>query len=100
MRGLGGLNWRTLAAAAIAGSGLLIATTGAQAHDDDRWHDRWRSERHHHHDHWRHGPPRRVFVERQPVFVAPAPVMMAPMAPYYSQPVDPSLNFNFTIPLR
>ncbi len=51
--------------------------------------------------------PRRVVVEREPVFIerrpvvmAPAPVYMAPMAPAYSQPVDPSLNFNFTIPLR
>jgi hypothetical protein len=31
--------------------------------------------------------------------VAPAPIMVAP-APVYSQPVEPSLNFNFTIPLR
>jgi hypothetical protein len=95
-------------AAAIAGSGLLIVATGAEARDGDRWRDKeWRRWEHrHHHDHWRHGPPRRVFVERervyerQPIFVTPAPVMMAPMSPYYSQPVDPSVNLNFIIPLR
>jgi hypothetical protein len=38
-----------------------------------------------------------VVYQRAPVFVQPAPVMMAPA---YPQPVDPSLNFNFTIPLR
>ena len=37
------------------------------------------------------------FVLRPGDIVQPAPVMMAPA---YPQPVDPSLNFNFTIPLR
>ena len=93
-----GFEWRTIVAATIVGSGLFLAA-GAQAHDDDRW--RW--EHRHHHGH--HGPERHVLVERQPVYVAPAPVIVAPMAPVYAQPVysqpaDPSLNFNFTIPLR
>lgn len=98
-----GLEWKTILAAAIAGSSLLVAE-GAQAHDDDRWHDdRWRWEhRHRHdvHDHWRHEPERRVVYERQSVVMAPAPVFVAPMAPAYSQPADPSLNFNFSFPLR
>ena len=100
-----GLEWKTILAAAIAGAGLFIAT-GAQAHDDDRW--RWEHRHYRDHvDHWRHEPERRVVVERQPVFVerrpvvvAPAPVYMAPVAPAYSQPADPSLNFNFSFPLR
>jgi hypothetical protein len=95
-----GFEWKTILAAAIAGSTLFLAM-GAQAHDDDDW--RWR---HRHYRHWQ--GPERVFVERQPVFVerarpvyvAPAPIMMAPMMPAYSQPVDPSVNLNFTIPLR
>ena len=96
-----GFEWKTILAAAIAGSTLLLAA-GAQAHDDDDW--RWR---HRNFRHWHHGPER-VVVERQPVYVervrpvyvAPAPVMMAPMMPSYSQPMDPSVNLNFTIPLR
>jgi hypothetical protein len=97
-----GFEWRTILAAAIAASGIFMAA-GAQAHDDDDW--RWKH-RHHDHGRWHHEPERRivyerpVYVQRQPVYVAPAPVMMAPMAPMYSQPADPSLNFNFTIPLR
>jgi len=105
-----GLEWRTILAAAIAGSSLFAAA-GAQAHDDDRWRDdRWRREHRNHHDardHWRHEPAPRVVYERQPVVyerqpvvVAPAPVFVAPMAPAYSPPVDPSLNFNFSFPLR
>src|SRR6266404_3384358 len=98
-----GFEWKTVLAAAIAASGVFLAA-GAQAHDDDE--RRWK---HHHHGRWQHEPERRivherrvvyerpVYVQRQPVYIAPAPVMMAPM---YSQPVDPSLNFNFQIPLR
>jgi hypothetical protein len=94
-----GVEWKTILAAAIAGSTLFIAA-GAQAHDDDDW--RWR---HRHSKHWHHGPER-VVVERQPiyverarpVYVQPAPVMMAPMN--YGPPPEPSLNFNFQIPLR
>jgi len=96
-----GFEWKTIVTAAIAGSTLFVATA-AQAHDDDDW--RWR---HRHYKHWERGPER-VVVERQPViverprpvYVQPAPVMMAPMMPAYSQPVEPSLNFNFQIPLR
>jgi hypothetical protein len=97
-----GLVRKTILAAAIAGSGIFLAV-GAQAHDDDRGHDEhWRREHRQHveeHEHWRHEPPRRVVYERPPVIVAPAPVMMAPPV-VYPQAVEPSLNFNFTIPLR
>ena len=74
-----GVVMKTILAAAIAGSSLLVAT-GANAHDRwDKW-DRWE-----HKHHWKHsrgyGPPQRVIVER-PVYVAPArPVYVAPMAP-------------------
>jgi len=95
-----GFEWKTILAAAIAGSTLFVAA-GAQAHDDD-----WRWE-HRHHKYWRHGPER-VVVERQPivverarpVYVAPAPMMMAPMMPSYQQQVPPSVNFNFQLPLH
>jgi hypothetical protein len=49
-----------------------------------------------HHNHRPHHYGPRV-VER-PVYVQPMPVSQAPM--YRQQLVDPSLNFNFTIPLR
>ena len=97
-----GLVRKTILAAAIAGSGIFLAV-GAQAHDDDHWRDeRWRREHRHQveeHERWRHEPPRRVVYERPPVIVAPAPVMVAP-AQVYAQPVEPSLNFNFTVPLH
>jgi hypothetical protein len=102
-----GLVRKTILATAIAGSSIFLAV-GAQAHDDDHWRDEhWRREHRQYveeHEHWRHDPPRRVVYERpvyerQPIIVAPAPVMMAP-APVYAPPVEPSLNFNFTVPLH
>ena len=99
-----GVVMKTILAAAIAGSSLLVAT-GANAHDRwDKW-DRWE-----HKPHWKHshgyGPPSRVIVER-PVYIAPArPVYVAPMAPMVpaygygggGYPQDPSVNFNFSFP--
>lgn len=99
------LNVRTLLSAGIAGSMVLAAAASAQADDGDRWdRDRGR-DRHHYVPEYRHHvvhehyveAPRRVVYERPPVVYVPAPVYQAPM---YSQPADPSLNFNFTIPLR
>ncbi len=112
------LNVRTLLSAGIAGSMVLAAAAGAEADDGDRW-DRGR-DRHHHYVPERHIPERYVHVvpERyveapprvvyqQPVVVMPAPVYQPPIyqapvyqAPMYSQPADPSLTFNFTVPLR
>ena len=98
-----GVAMKTILAAAIAGSSLLV-TAQANAHDYDKW-DRWE-----HKHHWKHsrgyGPPSRVIVER-PVYVEPVrPVYMAPMVPMapaygyggggYQQ--DPSVNFNFSFP--
>ena len=100
-----GVAMKTILAVVIAGSSLLAAG-GANAHD--RW-DKWeRWERKHHWKHSRgYGPPSRVIVER-PVYIAPAqPVMLAPMAPMvpaygygggYQQ--DPSVNLNFSFPMR
>ena len=102
-----GVVMKTILAAAIAGSSLLVAT-GVNAHDRwDKW-DRW--ERKHDRHHWKHsrgyGPPQRVIVER-PVYVAPArPVVLAPVAPMVpaygygggGYPQDPSVNFNFSFP--
>ena len=98
-----GVAMKTILAAMIAGSSLLAATDAANAHD--RW-DRW--ERKHHKHHWKHsrgyGRPSRVIVER-PVYVAPArPVYVAPMMPAYGYgggyQQDPSVNFNFSFPMR
>ena len=103
-----GVAMKTILAAALAGSSLFVATQ-ASAHDYDRW-DRWE-----HKHHWKHshgyGPPQRVIVERErPVYIAPArPVVLAPVAPMvpaygygggggYHQ--DPSVNFNFSFPMR
>jgi hypothetical protein len=92
---------KTILATAIAGSGIFLAV-GAQAHDDDHWRDeQWRCEHRQYveeHEHW-HQPPPRVVYERPPVIVAPTPIMIAP-APVYAQPVLPSLNLNFSIPLH
>jgi hypothetical protein len=99
-------NWRTVVAAAIAASSLLVSA-GAQAHDDERWeherHERERYEHRHPHyyappGHWhRYAEAPVVYERRPPVVVMPAPVYQAPA---YAPPMDPSLNFNFTIPLR
>ena len=98
-----GLAIKTILAAVIAAASVLAAAP-ASAHDPwDKW-DRW--EHRHGHKRWRdHGPPRRVIVERpvivertHPVMVVP---MMAPAYPVYSSPLmDPSLNFNFSFPMR
>ena len=105
-----GVVTKTILAAAIAASSLLVAT-GANAHDRwDKW-DRW--ERKHHWKHSRgYGPPERVIVERpvyvaqpvRPVYVAPV-APMVPMAPAYGYGgggyhQDPSVNFNFSFPMR
>ena len=103
------LNVRTLLSAGIAGAMVLAAAASAQAYDGDHWdrdHDRDR-DRHHYvpeyrpeyrHVHERYvEPPQRVVYARPPVVVVPAPVYQAPA---YSQPAEPSLNFNFTVPLR
>jgi hypothetical protein len=105
-----GVVMKTILAAAIAASSLLVAT-GANAHDRwDKW-DRWE-----HKHHWKHsrgyGPPERVIVERpvyvaqpvRPVYVAPV-APMVPMAPAYGYGgggyhQDPSVNFNFSFPMR
>ncbi len=100
-----GVAMKTILAAAIAGSSLFVATQ-ASAHDYDRW-ERWEYKHHWKHSHG-YGPPSRVIVER-PVYVAPArPVVLAPVAPMvpaygyggggYQQ--DPSVNFNFSFPMR
>ncbi len=97
------VNWRAVLNAAIASSVVFAVTAGAQAHDGERW-ERERWEHHHRHHHFvppghRHqyerGP--RAVYERQPVVVMPVPVYQAPE---YSQPMNSSLNFNFTIPLQ
>src|ERR1044072_1754780 len=73
-----GVAMKTILAAAIAGSSLLVATQ-ASAHDYDRW-DRWE-----HKHHWKHsrgyGPPERVIVARPVYVAAPRPGYAAPAEP-------------------
>lgn len=95
---------RTLLSAALAGAMVVAGAADAQADDGDRWKPR--------HDvpDYRYRPvvtryleaPPLTIQERQPVYVVPAPVMAAPVyqAPVYAPPAAPSLNFNFTLPLR
>ena len=100
-----GLAMKTMLAAVIAGTSVLAAAE-ANAHDHwDKW-DRWEHRHGQKHGRYRdYDPPRRVIVERpvivertRPVMVAP---MMAPVYPAYSPPpMDPSLNFNFSFPMR
>ena len=114
---MSGLKIRILLSAAIAGSMILAGASAASAHDD-RHDERWEREHHRDWDHRREGPdhwsrdhwrpvhtvrevyvepPPRVVYQRPPVMVMPAPVYQVPA---YQPPADPSLNFNFTIPLR
>ncbi len=124
---MSGLTVRALLSAALAGSMVLAGTAGARASDGDRWDRDHRDYRDHRYveqrnwarDRWEHrhdGPdyryrpvatryveaPPRIIHEPQSVYVVPAPVMMAPVyqAPAYAPPAAPSLNFNFTLPLR
>lgn len=99
-----GVAMKTILAAVIAGSSLFVATQ-ASAHDYDRW-DRWERKHHWKHSHG-YGPPSRVIVERPVYVAAPRPVYVAPVAPMvpaygygggYQQ--DPSVNFNFSFPMR
>lgn len=99
-----GIALKTVLAAAIASAGLLVSGQ-ANAHDWEKW-DRW-EHRHHRSEHWHDDGPRRVVVERpviveRPVVMArPAPVYVAPpMMPAYAPPPDPSVNFNFSFPMR
>ena len=98
-----GLAMMTILVAAVAGTNVLAAAS-ASAHDSwDKW-DR-RDHRHgHRHGHYRdYDPPRRVIVERPVIVERVRPVMVAPMMAYpvYGPPpADPSLNFNFSFPMR
>lgn len=99
---------KTILAAMIAGSSLFVATQ-ASAHDYDNW-DRWERKHHWKHSHG-YGPPSRVIVERPIYVAAPRPVYVAPVAPMVPMvpaygyggggyPQDPSVNFNFSFPMR
>ena len=96
-----GVAFKTVLAAAVVGAGLLVSA-GAYAHD---WDDHW--DRGHHH--WRERVvetpvrvvERPVVIERPVVVAQPArPVYVAPAMPAYGPPPEPSLNLNFSFPLR
>lgn len=114
-----GLMIRTLLSAGLAGSMVFGGAAGAQANDGDRWDRDHRDHRYIEQriwarDRWEHRhdgpdyryrpvvtryvePPPLVIHEPQQVYVMAAPVYQAPV---YAPPAAPSLNFNFTLPLR
>jgi hypothetical protein len=87
--------WKA-AVAVFAGMAALSVAGAAQA-------DNWKKHRHHHHHYYdepeyvvvqpRYRPPRTVYVVPQPVMVYPQPYSYGPAYP-------PSVNFNFSVPLR
>ena len=104
-----GVAMKTILATVLAVSSLFVAAQ-ASAHDYDKW-DRWERKHYWKHSHG-YGPPSRVIVERpvlvaqpvRPVYVAPV-APMVPMVPAYGYggggyPQDPSVNFNFSFPMR
>lgn len=87
--------WRKAALAVLAGVAALSFAGGAQA--DPPW------KRKHHHRYYdepeyvvvkpRYRPPRTVYVVPEPVMVYPQPYSYGPSYP-------PSVNFNFSLPMR
>ena len=107
-----GLAMKTILAAIVAGTSVLAAAEATARDRWDKW-DRWEHRHGHKHRHWHDDDrPRRVIVERpviversRPVLVERTrPVLMAPMMPAYPAysppPMDPSVNFNFSFPMR
>jgi hypothetical protein len=99
-----GVLLKTLLTAAVAGSALLgSAQANAHDHDWDRW-DRWEHRHHHRERVVRERVVERPMVVEPPIVVAqPVPVYMAPVMPAYGgggYHQDPSLNFNFSVPMR
>ena len=101
-----GVVMKTVLAAMVAGSGLLVA---AQANAHDRW-DKWDSWEYRHHRH-HHGRDR---IVQRPVVIEP-PIVVAQPRPDYVAPVpvmpasgygggggyqEPNVNFNFSFPMR
>jgi hypothetical protein len=92
--------WRVTLLAALAGAAALGMASGAQAHDEGRWKNRW----HHHHYYaprYFYAPPRAVYV---PPVVYPPPIAYAPAYPGYSSPgyygpPGGSMSFGLTVPL-
>jgi hypothetical protein len=85
--------WRTATVAAISGLAVLVAATGAFAHDDGE--REWKHRGHYFvpPGHVYYAPP--VYYAPRPMVVYPAPVYYEP-APVYYPP--PGLTIN--IPLR
>ena len=87
--------WRKASLTTLAGIIALSFAGGAQA--DPPW------KRKHHHGHYdepeyvvvtpRYRPPRTVYVVPEPVMVYPQPYSYGPSYP-------PSVNFNFSLPMR
>ncbi|WP_395713034.1 hypothetical protein [Reyranella sp.] len=89
-------NWWKVSVAILSGLAALSIAGGAQA-------DNWKKHRHHHHHHYydrdyvvvkpRYRAPRTVYVVPEPVMVYPQPYSYGPAYP-------PSVNFNFSLPMR
>lgn len=88
--------WWKASVAVLSGLTALSIAGGAQA-------DNWKKHKHHHHHHYYE--PDVVIVKpryRQPrtVYVVPEPVMVYPQPYSYGPAYPPSVNFNFSLPMR
>lgn len=88
--------WWKASVAVLSGLAALSIAGGAQA-------DNWKKHKHHHHHHYYE--PDVVIVKqryRQPrtVYVVPEPVMVYPQPYSYGPAYPPSVNFNFSLPMR
>ena len=82
-------------------AGVVALTFAGAAQADPPWKKKWKH-RHHHHQYYdpdyvvvkpRYRPPRAVYVVPEPVMVYPQPYSYGPSYP-------PSVNFNFSLPMR
>lgn len=88
--------WWKASVAVLSGLAALSIAGGAQA-------DNWKKHKHRHHHHYYE--PDYVVVKpryRQPrtVYVVPEPVMVYPQPYSYGPSYPPSVNFNFSVPMR
>lgn len=88
--------WWKASVAVLAGVATLAVAGAAQA-------DGWKKKHRHHHHHYYE--PDYVVVKpryRQPraVYVVPEPVMVYPQPYSYGPSYPPSVNFNFSLPMR
>lgn len=89
--------WWKAPVALLAGVATLVVAGAAQA-------DGWKKKHRHHHHHYYHEPEYVVVKPRyrspRTVYVMPEPVMVYPQQYNYGPSYPPSVNFNFSLPMR